>query len=156
MKNYTLSKDTVSRETETILDYMDKKRGGNVQHFKVYKDHLYWEPKDTSGKQEWTERQLDIHSITVEGYLLLRETFLLHQEAINDRNWNAVEFTLEQLNTTVFTAFSTAVERMREITESSTTRRKAGESGGRPPRIATRYATTMTSGCLRAARDPWS
>lgn len=50
----------------------------------------------------------------VEGFLLMQEPFRLHQEAIHNRDWDAVEFTHEQLYTTVFTAFAQAVERMQE------------------------------------------
>ena len=49
-------------------------------------------------KSDWTPRQLDLQRVTVRGFKLIEEAFRLHQAAIKNRDWEAVDSTLEQLH----------------------------------------------------------
>ena len=81
------------------------------------------------GTTTWTERQMDIHRVVVKRDHLIQEAFKLHQAAINDRNWDAVEFTFEQLRTTTCKVFTQALEQLQEMPIGSTKSRRAGKKG---------------------------
>ena len=139
VQEYTLDHNQAHREAEAILETVGTSRGWrSAQHFVIHSDELFWTPEKTLkpgktfGYTKWTERQRDVHKEIVEGYLVLKEAFRLHQLALDNRNEDAITFTFDQLRTVTFSAFAGAMERMQPITTASTKLQRAGKTGGRP------------------------
>lgn len=78
-------------------------------------------------KSDWTKRQLDLQRASVGGVRLVENAFRLHQEAIQDRDWDAVEFTLEQLHTYTFNVLAAMVDRLQAAARKSTTSRASAK-----------------------------
>ena len=105
MKEYTLDQNQVHREAEAILETVGTSRGWrSAQHFVIQSGELFWRPENTMGYTGWTARQRDVHKGIVEGYLVLKEAFRLHQVALDDRNEDAISFTLNQLGFPIVSA----------------------------------------------------